>query len=208
MNKKSRSFVPAPPRHGGFHPKQERSTAPGPLQNKEVKHNIFQSPLISIKTPPPGLRADSNYLVNLLEGPLFSPAPLQCQKHSVHLISSPRRANSKESVYWRKTEKQNWQLHKAPAYCQKKRRMLLQTIWYWIYGRRVCVSGDDPHYQSVPWQLCPDLLPWKIFFFFIQGLVLNWNSKSALLQSTLLFLLLSQIYHRSYGIYGFSPTSF
>lgn len=133
------------------------------LENKEVKHNTFRSPLIGIKMPPLELRADSDYLVNLLEGPLFSPAPLQCQKHSVHLISSPRRADIKESVYWHKTE---MELTTTQSTCllSKGGRTQLQTILYWIYYRRglPCLSvRNNPHYQSVPQQLCPDLLPWQ-----------------------------------------------
>lgn len=121
-------------------------------------HNTFRSLLTGIKTPPLELRADSDYLVNLLEGPLFSPAPPQCQKHSVHLISSPRRADIKESVYWYKAGKWNRQAHKAPAYKQKGKgtaadSFILDLLQKWSEG------GEQ---SSLPIShLCPDLLPGK-----------------------------------------------
>jgi len=169
-------------------------------------------------------RADSDYLVNLLGGPSFSPAPLQCQKHSVHLISSPRRADIKESVYWHKTE---MELTTTQSTCLllKEGRKLLRTILCWIYSSRglpCLTAGNNPHCQSGP-QLSPDLLPWKRLSFLpgtgtFTASVLEQQGKACWLSSkhtqcgTALFytpvpLLLSHTHHRSQGTQELYPSS-
>lgn len=151
----------------------------GPLENKEVRHSTdwFQNATPGVK--------DSHYLVNLLEGPSFSPAPPQCQKHSVHLTSSPRRADIKESVYWHKTEKQNWKLHKAPAHYPKREGGRCRQFYIGftiagvchVRGQGTILIANQPHNSVLICCLEKD-------FVFFQGLVLslllNQNSKARL----------------------------
>lgn len=104
-----RSFASASPPGAGTEPSSPRTPSPcrsrsGPAAltglepaGQAQKRHVTAG---GDRTPPPGVRAGSDYLVNLWEGPLFSPAPPRCQRRSVHLTSSPRRADIKENVHW------------------------------------------------------------------------------------------------------------
>lgn len=82
--------------------------------------------LTGIPVPRLETRTGSGYLASPLAGPWSSPAPLQCQRHSGHLISSPRRADSKEKLCWHKCTE--------PLPCSEGRR--LQTTFCWSCHRR------------------------------------------------------------------------